>query len=246
MIRGLRHGSYTLVAEAITLKWGTSSFDVGRKNLEVRLALEGGMTITGHVVAAEGATLPPLEKLTISLRRVGLLTGALHPIRADSSTGAFSAMDVRRSTKSIEVGGLSDRNYVKEIRVDGRPGVAGNLALEDGSQVEIVIDDQPASITGAVRDGDRPFSQPLLFVAKWPGMEDAMQRPVTGDDDGRFLIRGLAPGEYRILAVQSTALSYGMQVNSKMLAGLWPTADRVTLDRGGTTDVAIKLSDPLQ
>jgi hypothetical protein len=138
-----------------------------------------------------------------------------------------------------------DKYYVKEIRLDGRAAPGGVVKLYWGSQLEIVLDDQPAALTGSVTDGDKPFSQPLVFVAKWPTLEVPL-RPAIGDNDGRFQIAGLEPGEYRVLAVQSTAMPDGMQIGETMLGRLWSSAEHVTLERGGSQSVALKLSDPLR
>ncbi len=111
--------------------------------------------------------------------------------------------------------------------------------------MEIVLDDRPAAITGSVTEGDRPFSQPLVFAAKWPSLE-VTAHPVTGDNDGKFQITGLEPGEYRVLAVQSTPLPDGQQIGSRMLTKLWSSAEKVTLERGGSQNVTLTLSDPLR
>ena len=145
----------------------------------------------------------------------------------------------------VSVSGLGNKYYVKEVRLDGRSVSDGVLRLYQGSQLEVVIDDQTAAITGSVTDGDKPFSQPLVFVAKWPLLEST-SHPVTGDNDGKFQIIGLEPGEYRVLAVQSTPLPDGQQIGSTMLTRLWSIAEKVTVERGGSQSVTLKLSDPLR
>jgi len=56
----------------------------------------------------------------------------------------------------------------------------------------------------------------------------------------------LPPGEYRILAVQSAPLPDGQQIGPPMLTRLWSAAEKVTLERGGSQSVSLKLSDPLR
>lgn len=146
----------------------------------------------------------------------------------------------------VSVDGLGNKYYVKEIQVDGRAAPDGVGRLYQGSQIEIVIDDQPAAITGSVSDGDKPFSEPLIFAAKWPSLAVATLGPVIGDNSGQFHITGLDPGEYHALAVPSTPLPDGQQIGSGMLGKLWSDAERVTVERGGSKAVALKLSDPLR
>jgi hypothetical protein len=203
-----------------------------------------GVDVSGRVVAGEGVTLPAFDKLRIILSPWGLGARVAYAPRLDAK-GAFVAKDVRGPKHRVQLDGLDNRYYVKEIRVDGRVAPDGVDALHQGSKLEIEIDDQPAAIAGSVTDADKPFSQPLVFAAKWPSLEVPL-RPATGDNDGKFQITGLPPGEYRILAVQSAPLPDGQQISPKMLDQLWSNAEKVTLERGGAQSVSLKLSDPMR
>lgn len=241
LVTGLKPGSYSF---HLTSKRGWAAIPVGvaNKNLEVSLTLLPSVDISGRIVAGEGVTLPALDKIQIGLRPLETGTGAK---AAPNAKGAFLATNLMGPGHRVSVSGFGDNYYVKEVRLDGRPVPDGVLHLYQGSQIEIVLDDQPAAITGSVTDGDKPFPQPLVFIAKWPSLED-IGRPVTGDNDGQFHIAGLAPGEYRVLAVQSAALPDGQQISAQMLSRLWSSAEKVTLDRGGSQSVALKFSDPLR
>jgi hypothetical protein len=243
LVTGLKAGSYTfrlVTAQA----WAAAPVEVAAKNLDVTLTLSLGVNISGRIVAAEGASLPALDKVVIVLS--GAETGATNS-KASSldSKGTFVAANVMGPGHHVNVTGLGNQYYVKEIRMDGHAMPDGVVRLYQGAQLEIVIDDQPAAITGTVNDGDKPFSQPLVFAAKWPSLQTTL-RPVTGDNDGTFQITGLEPGEYRVLAVQSTPLPDGQQISSSMLTKLWSEAEKVTVERGGSQSVALKLSDPLR
>jgi hypothetical protein len=194
------------------------------------------------LVAGEGVKLPPLDKVAIVLTPMEIGTGAR---TAPDAKGAFVAKNILGPSHRASVSGLGDKYYVKEIRQDGRTAPDRVVRLYQGSQLEIVIDDQPAAITGSVTEADKPFSQPLVFAAKWPTLE-VIGRPATGDNDGKFQITGLEPGEYRVLAVQSASLPDGQQISAQMLGKLWSSAEKVTVERGGSQSVSLKLSDPLR
>ncbi len=243
LVTGLKPGSYSFNLTSMR-GWAATPVEVANKNLEVALTLLPRMDISGRIVAGEGVTLPALDKIRITLDPAE--TGAAGAkVSPPDAKGAFLARNVMGPSHRVGVNGLPDNYYVKEIRLDGRVAPDGVMHLYQGSQLEIVLDDQPAAITGAVTDGGKPFSQPLVFIAKWPSL-DEIGRPVTGNNDGQFHIAGLAPGEYRVLAVQSAPLPDGQQISSQMLSRLWSSAEKVTLERGGSQNVALKLSDPLR
>lgn len=242
LIRGLKPGSYTFVLSS-KRGWAATPVEVTKKNLEVALTLLPPVDVTGRFVAAEGATLPAFDKVQVTLFPAES-GGSPTRVTLDSN-GTFLAGGVMGPSHRVRIEGLGDKYYVKEIRLDGRAAADGVVRLYRGSQLEIVIDDQPGAITGSVTDGDKPFSQPLVFVAKWPSLE-VLDRPVTGDNGGQFQIMGLTPGEYRVLAVQSAPLPDGQQIWQGMLSKLWSGAEKVTVERGGSQTVPLKLSDPLR
>lgn len=243
LVTGLKPGSYTF--RLLSARgWAAAPVEVSSKNLEVALTLSAGMDVSGRIVAGEGVTLSALGQVRITLR--GAEVGAIYAeASSPDAKGAFLARNVMGPSHRVSVSGLGDKYYVKEIRLDGRVAPDGVVRLYQGSQLEVVLDDQPAAITGSVTDEDKPFSQPLVFVAKWPSLE-ATPHPVTGDNDGTFQIAGLEPGEYRVLAVQSTSLPDGQQIRSPMLSKLWSSAQKVTLEKDSSQNVELKLSDPFR
>jgi hypothetical protein len=244
LVKGLKPGAYTFLLSG-QKGWAVAAVEVAKKNLEVSLAMSPAVEVNGRFVAPEGGTLPALDKVHITLLPAAS-GGKPAQVPAPDAKGAFSAANVMGPSHRVGVNGLGEKYYVKEIRVDGKAAPDGVAQLYQGSQIEIVLDDQPAAITGLVTEGDKPFSQPLVFVAKWPSLAVATPRPTTGDNSGQFQITGLQPGEYRVLAVPSTPLPDGQQIPQSMLGKLWNDAERITLERGGSKAVALKLSDPLR
>jgi Carboxypeptidase regulatory-like domain len=247
LLRDLKSGSYAFELSSKGA-WARTPVEISNKNVEVTLTLAPGADITGHIIGREDMPLPPLDKIQITLLPREAGEQFSKPSRPDSK-GAFELKDVRGPSHRLQISGLTDQYYVKEIRTDGQVSPDGVLRLYHGSQIEIVLDDQPATITGSVtagsEDGEKPFSQPLVYVAKWPSLE-VLDRPVLGDNGGQFRITGLEPGEYRVLAVQSAPLPDGDQIKAPMLAKLWSSAEKVTVERGASGTVTLELSDPLQ
>jgi hypothetical protein len=138
----------------------------------------------------------------------------------------------------------SATHYVESIRYDGREIADGVFTPAPGAELEIVVADRPATLTGTVIHGDAPTAA-LVAAVPWPlGRFDPLS-PVplsaTSDAQGRFQLR-LPPGEYRILAVPPDRRArLGEPGVLNLLAA---SAERVTLDRGDSRAVDLRLLDP--
>jgi hypothetical protein len=63
----------------------------------------------------------------------------------------------------------------------------------------------------------------------------------TGNEDGSFQFRGLAPGDYRIFAVPLPVARKLERPN--VLESLAPEAEEITLEEGGVSEVALTALD---
>ena len=219
--------------------------DITTSNLDVALTVAPDQDIYGRVIAAEGATLPPLDTLKIELKPANDML-RLYRIPAPSTVadGRFLFKNVGWLRHQVVVRGLGSQYYVKEVRNDGRVAPDGVITLSQGAQLEIVIDDRSAVLSGSVTEDGRPVSQPIVYLTRWPMSSLNPIVDTTGDNQGRFQITGLAPGEYRVLAVLSAPLPDGLELEKDVLPRLWNRADTLTLRRGSSQTVALKLADP--
>jgi Carboxypeptidase regulatory-like domain len=250
LVRNLKPGSYWFILRTgkpqETGKWALAEVDITRENVEVSMVMSQTADVHGRFVAVEGATLPKFQRVGIMMR------GRLGALFVDSAVGAvdaeakFTVKNLWGIPHDVSVQGLGGGYYVKEIRYNGVAMADGMVTPVPGApaqNLEIVLDDQPATITGSVRDGDKPVSSPFIVAVKWPFTEGDV--PVSGDGlkgdrDGRFQISGLAPGEYRLMAFNKIVRI--TELSSQLLN----RAEKVTLERGSLKDVSLKLIDPSQ
>ncbi|HEY1337998.1 MAG TPA: carboxypeptidase-like regulatory domain-containing protein, partial [Bryobacteraceae bacterium] len=182
---------------------------IGDENIQVTAPLARGLALDGKFIHADGAA-PDLSNARISLRADGMIPFAdlLEPAKPDSA-GKFSFIGIAAVNQKVTVSGLRAGDYVKEILYNGAPIEAGVLALGKGAMSQsltVVVDDKAATVTGVVKDGDTVVSQPFVLVASWPLSANHSFEPVArtiGDAKGAFQMTGIAPGEYRVLAVPS-------------------------------------------
>ena len=175
--------------------------------------------------------------------RMGTLLGWAATGPADPE-GKFVVKNLPWLPHDFSVMGLNGKYYIKEIRYNGVVMTDGLVRLTQGApaqNLEIVLDDKVATITGSVRDADKAANSPFMVVVKWPYTEGDL--PVSGerllgDKDGRFRISGLAPGEYRVLGLARPVPF--TQISIQLLS----RGETVTLERGGLKDLSLKLIDP--
>lgn len=183
-------------------------FAITDKNLEITAPLERGIVVDGKVVAADGAKSPDFSRLSVTLIPLDMLPiiDIASPKKVEGQ-GTFKFDGVPAVLHRISIGGIGAGNYVKEIRYNGSPIPGRTLEFQRsaiGHTITVVIDDKPAAITGSVVKNDKPVPRPFVVVAKWPLPSDESfnySAVITGNDDGKFQVAGLAPGEYRVVAL---------------------------------------------
>jgi hypothetical protein len=212
LLRGFSPGSYRLEGAVENRKRaerekGSVPLQIVDKNIVVSLSLGRGVDVDGRVVLAEGSSSPELRKIQVYLdtpRRLSFLDDEANPV---DSAGRFRIVNAAIGDQWLAFQGLPKPYYVKEVRYNGHV-ITGSVLPTDGSapshSLTITVDDKSGIVSGAVTDRDKPVSEPHVVMARWPLGELDQYTPLltlTGDEKGRFQFAGLAPGEYRVLAV---------------------------------------------
>ena len=250
LIRNLAPGTYTFTLAATkrpgeARRSASVSVEVTDRNIEVAMTMSTGADISGRIVTADGSPLTPGGRITVATRPLRGVLGASQVATPDA-TGKFMITGTTSDRQRVEIMGLARQFYVKEIRYNGLTVADGIFTPIPGApgQLDIVIDNQAATINGSVAGYDRVSARVMVVAVKWPLSTDtAMQALLNtaagtvADDQGRFQIGGLAPGEYRVLAVTTGDLA---QVSPDAMS----RAEKVTLERGSSQSVSLKIVEP--
>ncbi len=252
LVTGYAPGTYRLLLEIegrTRENRGTASipFAVTDRSTEIIAPIGPGVTVDGVIVAAEGSKRPDFSKISIHLRPVDH-TGSLDAeIPTPDSDAKFRVSYVRPIGHTVVVAGLGTTHYVKEIRYNGGLLSKGVVPLDGPAMAHaltIVVDDKVAAITGSVATGDGPVTRAAVIAVKWPWESwESISRPgrAQTDSTGRFQITGLAPGEYRVIAIRSIEDLKGMTfatMQRVMAAGM-----KVELNPSDSQNVALEPSD---
>ena len=253
LLRNYQPGSYELYAMA-----GNSAEDrmraivpvyVADKNVEVTIPLGRGVDIDGRVVIADGSAKPPMDAIKVHMWSTGNIQFAdeREPAMPDAE-GNFRFPNRPLVRVRVWVTGLGSGFVVRELRYNGSHVADNIFALNPNAPqntLEMVVDDKPASLTGTVTGSDTPIARPHVVLIRWPappGDVFLSAKIIDGGDGGQFQYTGLAPGEYRILAVSPDTADKLDEPH--VLERLLSSAERVELTAGGSQTLALKVTDP--
>jgi hypothetical protein len=185
------------------------SVDVLGSNIDnLVLTVGPGMTVPGRVrIEGREATPGELQRIGISLQStsggVSILTmlqgGAVRP----AEDGTFSVPRITAGDYKLSVTGAGPTLYVKDARF-GQNEALGVVSISEplGGSLDIVLRPNPGQITGTIVDAtQKPISgiQAVLIPDRDRDRQD-LYRTATSDQEGRFTLRGITPGDYRVFA----------------------------------------------
>ena len=205
VLRDVFPGSYVLQA-AVPPFSTRLPVEVTNSNLEnLVVELHSGVNITGRFIT--DGSLPPSSMLQVQLRLAsnGLQNYAVgtSPTSQAAADGSFSIPGVLPGEYRV-ISNPSQDFYVKELRYNRLDALTNPVSIccnSDSGTIEVVISRNVGQIDGVIVD-DRMQPVPGVQAVLIP---DARQRTelhktATTDQTGRFVMRGLTPGDYKLFA----------------------------------------------
>ena len=132
------------------------------------------------------------------------------------------------------------------LTADGAELAADTLTIAPGAapRLSVVLTDRPTVLTGVMQNAGGQPAPDYFVVAfspdrdRWTWQSRAIQA-VRPDTDGRFVIRGMPPGDYLLAAM--TSLDDGEWYDPALLEQLAAAAVPVALSAGATTTQDIRV-----
>ena len=223
----------------------------------LRLVLAKGGRMSGRVVF-EGTTPPLASDVELEAWSADFdsslapsMPGSASPIRPVKANrdGTFELLNLF-AARELRVRSAPPGWIVKSMTVEGRSIADTPIDFDGGRElagVQVLMTDRAAQLTGAVTDGERRAIKEYSVVvfaddpsrARRPSRVAQWVRP---DQNGRFLVDGLAPGAYLIAAVDQ--VTDDQWSNTEYLDELRPRATRVTLADGEQKAVSLERIAP--
>ena len=204
----VRPGSYYLNAqlnEEGKRYSARAPLDVGNSNIEnLELILTPGFDLPGRIRIEAGARAQ-LDQLTVFLQRQDSLSfSAEGRTKAD---GSFVLQGVTRGTYWVGLSGTPADLYLKSARLGDDDVLDAGLDLSRAEAppgpLDLVLSSGAGQVEGVVLDEkDKPAAgaQVVLIPESRRRTRTLLYQSAVTDQNGRFVLRGVPPGEYKLFA----------------------------------------------
>lgn len=238
--RGVNAGQYTLIAMVNNHVGAHQEISVGDADLTgIVVTLSEPGNIKGRVLFDGGTTAKPpvLKGLRVSLPPVDTIP-MNNPNANTADDGSFSMEEVPADRFKVNCSPIESA-YLKTIRWNGQVANDGTVEMTGGgtATLELVFAPTSAEIDGDVKMGDDPAPGATVLLVPASRRESDF-RFLMADQNGHFSAKGVAPGGYTALALD-TAI-FGMP-DPALLKALEKFSTSATVDQSGQTTVSLKL-----
>jgi hypothetical protein len=148
---------------------------------------------------------PPAQPPSLILRDAATGGSIIPPVRIGED-GAFLAKAVPAGQYNIRL--LSNFVYISSIRLGPQNAEGNILDLRNGStgaDLAIMVSSKVASVSGMVSDERGPVAGARVVLAAAAQLDSLSQRLyATSDETGKYQIRNVPPGSYRLVAVSES------------------------------------------
>jgi protocatechuate 3,4-dioxygenase beta subunit len=245
-VRGLAPGTYTLRATFMDDKLafeGEQTVEVGNEGAQnVQIAALPDFAASGHVTIA-GVPKNPILRIIVEFAGEGMMTR----VRASANYPEFKFDAQFRPERRYyaRARNLPEDYYLKSLSISGHDLPPNNLVVGGTrGNLEIVVSAAGAHIEGTLFDAkEEPTRGSILLVpdVPEPGPPDLYQR-TSADSKGNFTLRGVAPGSYRMLAVESVNLD-GEINDPDFLRTIGNRGQLLTVEESGRYTVSLKMDN---
>ena len=242
-VRGIAPGTYTLRAtftENQRVFYGEETIEVGDRGAQnVQITAMPDFVATGHVRLA-GPTEKP-RKASIEFVGEGLMP------RVRTSTVSpdliFEAQLRPDRRYRAMVRNLPEDYYLKSVTISQHEMSPDNVVVSGlRGDMELILSTAGGHIEGALTNSsNEPTRGSILLIPDVPdpGPPDLFRR-TSADATGNFMFRGVAPGSYRMLAVENSSLEDEIN-DPDFLRTIANRGESLTVEENGKYSVTLKL-----
>ncbi len=248
-LEGVPAGEYTLVARIVPanprnkMLWGQRPLHVGDRDIRnADFHIGPGVQINGRIHVDEksnvdltriNATLQPEGNSSVTALMPDVTSITLRP------DGAFTFTDVPEGTHRLDVSPLPAGYFLKS---SGTPDVLETGVPVSNSQsvaLDLTLSPNAAQLTGTVANDHMPAAGAAVVLVPQgsrKGLERYSRRSLT-DQSGRFSMKSIIPGDYKILAFEGVDRSF--LADPDFLQRFEDRGESVHLQEGDTLNISL-------
>jgi hypothetical protein len=235
-------GSYTLLAfwfEEEKTYQARQVLEVGSANVDgVALTIAPGIPVNDRIQRDGQPSLASRGELSVYLR--GAESERFGGASAQVNGDAFTLKDVSEGTYRLNVSGQSQDCFLKSVRFGGTESLDDGFTVRRGVEaaLEVTISSRGARIQGAVADADNLPAAGVwvVLVPDEPRRNQfRLYQARTTDQYGRFDLRGIAPGSYKLFSWEK--VEQGEWGDPDFLKPFEEKGERITVQEGDSKSV---------
>lgn len=218
--------------------YASETFEAHEGNNEIVLAMLPAVTVKGHLtVEGPGRNAP--ESFTVALAPPGSGPRGQSYSSPVGKDGSFSIDQVAPGEYLLNINPSPGGIFEKSIMQGDRDVLYQRIEIPPGASapLNIVLSSNAATLTGEVDAGKRAGIL-LEPVGKWHTMA-RFYYSALADDSGKFKLSGVAPGKYKIFALEKIATaSFRTPESAELIDAL---GEEVDVAEGAKLDLHPKL-----
>jgi hypothetical protein len=237
-IGGVPPGSYVVAARSSSGNERLAAFQririppflIPPFTYDLRLALNPGLPVSGRLFFSDADAGADLRTVRVGLASADFPSPAAVAAQRD---GQFAINDVLPGEYLLTVSGLPEDFYVRAAPVDIRIPAAAPL--------QVLLDAGGGRVAVAVFDREnRPLRAAQVVVVPDAArrLRPDQYRTATSDETGRVTIRGIPPGDYKLLAWES--IEPNAHLNKEYLGSYEDFGIPVRIVAGENAGVAVR------
>ena len=252
-VRGVGPGSYiaraSVGADAQTLTARQDVKVVAADVDGIKLVPAPAFTVSGHL-RIEGRPAAAITQYTVSLRAAEAPEDSGLSISGDSfagnapvdHVGNFQWSNVNPGSYIVRLYGGEDRDsFLKSVTLGGRD-IDSGFTISGPAVLDVVASTKGGTGEGAVLEHDQPVANATVVAVPEEKYRTISSRfgVSTSDQNGRFTIRGLAPGSYSVFAWQD--IGSDLYYDADFLKSQESNATPLKVEEGSRQKMELKLS----
>jgi hypothetical protein len=171
------------------------------------IAVKPGATLNVEVVTTSTNNSLGLAALSLGLRVLDSMPRnfASTPRRQFDSVGRLRLDNIPEARYGLSLSGLPESAYVSDVRQDGKSIFDDGFLLQESSNpIQIFVSQDGGTVSGRIRwQGPTADVTVVLVPPVARRRNAALFKSVSTDEDGAFIIRGVAPGPYTVIPLET-------------------------------------------